>query len=100
MSTAAAHQRELPSPPTDAVSALTYSPTSATRLLVSSWDKYVHLYDTHAGADQTGQELTRFAHAAPVLDCCYGSDDAELFSAGLDWTVNKCAPQCAKRDCY
>lgn len=83
------NQRELPSPPTDAISSLSYSPYSSTRLLVSSWDKYVHLYDTHGGSEQAGSELTRFAHAAPVLDCCFGEGDGEVFSGGLDWTVNR-----------
>ncbi|KAI5804390.1 WD40-repeat-containing domain protein [Geopyxis carbonaria] len=89
MSTAA-NQRELPSPPADAISSLSYSPNSATRLLVSSWDKYVHLYDTAtAGGEQTGSKLTDFAHAAPVLDCCFGETDGDLYSACLDWTVNQ-----------
>lgn len=85
----ASNQRELPSPPTDAISSLTFSPYTPTRLLVSSWDKYVHLYDTHSGAEQAGSELTRFAHAAPVLDCCFGEGDGDVFSAALDWSVNR-----------
>jgi cell cycle arrest protein BUB3 len=92
MSTSASNQRELPSPPSDAISSLTFSPHTPTRLLVSSWDKYVHLYDTHSGVEQpVGSELTRFAHAAAVLDCCFGEGDGEVFSGGLDWTVNQCA---------
>ncbi|KAF8251893.1 WD40 repeat-like protein [Wilcoxina mikolae CBS 423.85] len=94
MSTSASNQRELPSPPSDAISSLTFSPYTPTRLLVSSWDKYVHLYDTHSGAEQpVRSELTRFAHAAPVLDCCYGEGDGEVFSGGLDWTVNQLDPE-------
>ena len=63
----------------------------------------MHLYDTHSsssssgggggGEDQpVGAELTRFAHAAPVLDCCFGEGDGEVFSGGLDWTVNQYHP--------
>lgn len=92
----ATNQRELPCRPSDAISSLTFSPHSPTRLLVSSWDKYVYLYDTHSGVDQAGSELTRFAHAAPVLDCCFGEGDGEVFSAGLDWTVNQLDPETGK----
>lgn len=83
-----ASQFELSSPPEDAISALTFSPRNPTRLLVSSWDKYVHLYDTNAGLN--GSKLTAFPHAAPVLDCCFGETDGVLFSGGLDWLVKLC----------
>ena len=93
--TAASNQRELPSPPSDAISALTFAPNS-NRLIVSSWDKYVHLYDagSHSGeqGENTGRRLTGVAHAAPVLDTCYGEDDGQIFSGGLDWTVNQWVP--------
>ena len=50
----------------------------------------MHLYDT-AGQ---GTKLAQFAHAAPVLNCCFGENDNELFSSGLDWSVNQwVAPQ-------
>ncbi|KAL7273194.1 mitotic spindle checkpoint protein Bub3 [Rhizina undulata] len=78
---------EINSPPTDAISALTFSPKTPTRLLVSSWDKYVHLYDTSDG--QGGSKLTEFPHAAAVLDCCYGESDGDIFSGGLDWQVKQ-----------
>ncbi|KAI5847712.1 WD40-repeat-containing domain protein [Morchella snyderi] len=86
-----ASQFELSSPPEDAISALTFSPTSPTRLLVSSWDKYVHLYDTNAGLN--GSKLTALSHAAPVLDCCFGENDGVLFSGGLDWLVKQWDPE-------
>ncbi|KAL0632272.1 mitotic spindle checkpoint protein Bub3 [Maublancomyces gigas] len=81
-------------PPEDAISALTFSPRNPTRLLVSSWDKYVHLYDTNAGLN--GSKLTAFPHAAPVLDCCFGETDGVLFSGGLDWLVKLFDPETGK----
>ncbi|KAI9789958.1 MAG: hypothetical protein M1833_002125 [Piccolia ochrophora] len=80
-------QFELSSPPSDAVSAVAFSPTSPTRLLVSSWDKNVYLYDTHA--QPGGALLQTFEHRAPVLDVCFGANDNEAFTAGLDWDVKR-----------
>ncbi|KAF2143678.1 uncharacterized protein K452DRAFT_267971 [Aplosporella prunicola CBS 121167] len=81
------NQFELAQPPSDAVSAVKFAPDSSTRLLVSSWDKHVYLYDTHS---QPGGELIRkVEHRAPVLDVCFGKDDNEAFSAGLDWDVKR-----------
>ncbi|TGZ76641.1 WD40 repeat-like protein [Ascodesmis nigricans] len=87
MSDPAPKQRELPSPPDDAISSIDFSPTSS-RLLVSSWDSNVHLYDT-SGA---GSKIASFTHPSPVLSCCFGRDDNEMFSACLDWSVNHLDP--------
>lgn len=84
----ASTQFELSPPPSDAISALKYAPESPTRLLVSSWDKYVYLYDTLGGENAL---LQKFEHRAPVLDICFGADDNEAFSAGMDWQVKKYA---------
>ncbi|KAI9741453.1 MAG: hypothetical protein M1818_004259 [Claussenomyces sp. TS43310] len=85
---APATQFELSQPPTDAISSLKYAPESTTRLLVSSWDKYVYLYNTHPN---DGEEplLQKFEHRAPVLDVCFGQNDNEAFSAGMDWQVKR-----------
>lgn len=58
---------------------------------MSSWDKNVYLYDTHAepDGDGAGQLIQTFEHRAPVLDVCFGEDDNEAFSVGLDWDVRK-----------
>lgn len=79
-------QFELSEPPTDAISAVKFAPDS-TRLLVSSWDKHVYLYDTQGEGD--GKLISKFEHRAPVLDVCWGKDGNEAFSAGLDWDVRK-----------
>lgn len=31
--------------------------------------------------------MRTFEHRAPVMDVCFGADDDEAFSAGLDWQV-------------
>ena len=72
-------------PPTDAISAIQYAPTSL-RLLVASWDKHVYLYDVSSSG---GHLLNKFEHRAPVLDVTFGEDDNEIFTAGLDWDVRR-----------
>ncbi|KAI9836400.1 MAG: hypothetical protein M1819_001430 [Sarea resinae] len=80
-------QFELSEPPTDAISALKFAPGSSTKLLVSSWDRNVYLYDIDDG--KTGRLIRKYEHRAPVLDVCFGEDENEAFSAGLDWEVKK-----------
>jgi cell cycle arrest protein BUB3 len=63
------------------------SPYRPTRLLVSSWDRNVYLYDTHA--EPGGKLLQKFEHRSPVLDVCFGRDDNEAFTCGLDWEVRR-----------
>ncbi|KAI0010025.1 mitotic checkpoint protein BUB3 [Xylariaceae sp. FL0662B] len=91
---APATQFELAQPPNDAISALAFAPETSSRLLVSSWDKNVYLYDTLSnsnGADDSGRGtlIRTFEHRAPVMDVCFGAGDDEAFSAGMDWTVRR-----------
>lgn len=80
-------QFELAQNPSDVISAVKFAPDTPTRLLVSSWDKNVYLYDTHA--EPGGKLLQRYESPAPVLDVCFGRDDNEAFSCGLDWEVRR-----------
>ena len=92
LTSAAAAQFELAQPPNDAISALVFAPESPSRLLVSSWDKNVYLYDTQASDAAEGQHgslIRTIEHRAPVLDVCFGADDNEAFSAGMDRQVLK-----------
>lgn len=34
--------------------------------------------------------IQTYEHRAPVLDACFGDNENEAFTAGMDWTVNKC----------
>lgn len=80
------------SSPTDAISALKFSPDpESTRLVVSSWDKNVYLYDLQDenGAVGQGKLQQKFEHRAPVLDVCFGATENEVYTAGLDWDVRK-----------
>ena len=80
-------------PPTDAISALQFAPTSL-QLLVASWDKHIYLYDTSMNG---GRLLNKFEHRAPVLDVCFGEDDNTAYTVGLDWDVRRFAappPKC------
>jgi cell cycle arrest protein BUB3 len=47
------------------------------------------MYDAKDGA--SGVLIRKFEHRAPVLDICFGADDNEAFSAGLDWGVKRLA---------
>jgi cell cycle arrest protein BUB3 len=80
-------QFELAQNPADVISAVKFAPTSPTRLLVSSWDKNVYLYDTHS--EPGGKLIQKYEHRSPVLDVCFGRDDNEAFSCGLDWEVRR-----------
>lgn len=80
-------QFELAQNPTEPISSVKFSPTTPTRLLVSSWDRNVYLYDTHA--EPGGKLLQKFEHRAPVLDVCFGENDEEAFTCGLDWEVRR-----------
>jgi cell cycle arrest protein BUB3 len=60
-------------------------------LLVSSWDKFVYLYNIHNGDEGVGALIKKYEHRAPVLDVCFGANDNEAFSAGMDWQVKKYA---------
>ncbi|KAF7560535.1 hypothetical protein G7046_g3624 [Stylonectria norvegica] len=85
---APATQYELSPPPGDAVSSISFAPTSGTKLLVSSWDKKVYYYDLASDAGETNL-INTYEHKAPVLDACFGANDNEAFTAGVDWTVNR-----------
>lgn len=56
---------------------------------MSSWDKNVYCYNVADGASEASL-INTYEHRAPVLDVCFGSNDNEAFSAGMDWTVQRC----------
>ena len=73
----------LADPPTDSISAVSFSPQSE-HLAVSSWDKKVRIYEINPSGQSEGRAL--FDHEAPVLDCCWSP-------------VRHCLPSSARR-CY
>ncbi|KAJ1648756.1 mitotic spindle checkpoint protein Bub3 [Dispira simplex] len=74
---------ELPDPPTDGISSVTFSPCEPNRLLVTSWDKTIRLYDV-----ERPTLLGQYQTAAGVLDACFaGQDSKRVFSGGLDPVV-------------
>ncbi|KAG8425048.1 mitotic spindle checkpoint protein Bub3 [Metarhizium acridum] len=85
---APATQFELSPPPGDAVSAVAFAPSDSSKLLVSSWDKKVYSYDVASGGSE-GSLTNTYEHRAPVLDVCFGANDNEAFTAGMDWTVSR-----------
>ncbi|CAM0906547.1 unnamed protein product [Alopecurus aequalis] len=77
--------RELAHPPRDGISNLRFSRNSD-RLIVSSWEKMVRLFDVQA--DQANVLKGVFTHKTPVLDCCF-HDNTAGFSASSDNVVRR-----------
>ncbi|KAH8752021.1 WD40-repeat-containing domain protein [Diaporthe sp. PMI_573] len=86
---APATQFEVAQPPDDAVSRVVFAPESSTRLLVSSWDKNVYLYEVEDGEAPSATLVRQFEHRAPVMDVCFGASDNEAFTAGVDHRVTR-----------
>jgi cell cycle arrest protein BUB3 len=85
---APATQYSLSPPPGDAVSSLAFAPRSPNKLLVTSWDKNLYCYDVTDPESESHLRKT-YEHRAPVLDVCFGANDNEAFTAGMDWVVNR-----------
>lgn len=81
-----ATQYELSPPPGDAVSSIAFAPAPSTKLLVASWDKKLYSYDA---SKPESSLLQTYEHKAPVLDVCFGDDENDAFTAGMDWVVNR-----------
>ncbi|KAK4174179.1 putative mitotic checkpoint protein BUB3, partial [Triangularia setosa] len=79
-------QFEVAQPPNDAVSSLVFSNDSSHRLLVSSWDKHVYLYEV---VNDQANLVNKYEHRAPVLDVCFGANNNEAFTAGMDRQVKR-----------
>ncbi|KAI1615072.1 cell cycle arrest protein BUB3 [Exophiala viscosa] len=83
-----ASQHPIGDPPTDAISALRFSPhPNSLRFVVASWDKFAYVYELIDS--KTCRQITKFEHRAPVLDVCFGKDDNEIYTACLDWDVRR-----------
>lgn len=81
-------QYELTPAPTDAISSVHFAPSSS-KLLVSSWDRHVYLYDALGTAD--AQLVSKHEQRAPVLGACFGEDEHVAYTAGLDGDVRRYA---------
>jgi WD40 repeat protein len=57
---------KLKNAPSDGISRVRFGPSGAQFLLVSSWDNGLRLYDV-----VNNTLRVRFAHSAPILDCCF-----------------------------
>ncbi|KAK4134113.1 WD40 repeat-like protein [Trichocladium antarcticum] len=85
---APATQFEVAQPPNDAISAVVFAPDAPRRLLVSSWDKNLYLYEVAEGGEEASLVKT-YEHRAPVLDVCFGANQDEAFTAGMDRQVKR-----------
>lgn len=68
---------EVPSPPTDGVSCLAFSPTS-NLLIAGSWDNQVRCWDVQSNGQAVPKAAT--SHESPVLCAAWAADGATVFS--------------------
>ncbi|KAL9109165.1 MAG: hypothetical protein Q9227_006090 [Pyrenula ochraceoflavens] len=86
----ASAQYHVETPPGDAISSIQFSPRPGSKkLVVSSWDRSVYVYAAGPPGQNSCTLISRVEHNAPVLDACFGKDDNEIFTAGLDWDIYK-----------
>ncbi|RHZ56997.1 hypothetical protein Glove_395g72 [Diversispora epigaea] len=73
---------EVPQPPTDGISGLSFCPTND-YLAVSSWDNNVRIYETN---QQVGSAVGKsiYAHEKPALCVTWSKDGLKVFSGGAD----------------
>jgi len=77
-----AQQYVLGEPPTDGISQISFGNT-ANKLLASSWDRKVYLYNVKAETRESGR-ITEYEHKSAVLCCCWDTDDTMSFSGSID----------------
>ncbi len=80
---------EVQSPPTDTVSCVRFSPSTAnansTYMAATSWDNRVRVWEV--GANAATIPKAEQMHQGPALGVCWSNDGTKLFSVGAD----KCA---------
>lgn len=78
---------DVPSPPDDSVSALSFSPGTlpANYLAAASWDNNVRCWEVQ----QNGTVIPKAqqSHAGPVLDVAWSDDGSKIFTASCDKTA-------------
>ncbi|PWZ03706.1 WD40 repeat-like protein [Testicularia cyperi] len=79
----AEQDQEVTPGPTDTVSCLAFSPT-ADFLAVASWDNNVRIYQINKTSPTPVQPWQQYSHEGPVLDLCWSTDGARIFSVGAD----------------
>ncbi|TRM64431.1 WD40-repeat-containing domain protein [Schizophyllum amplum] len=72
---------EMPDPPSDSISSISFSP-QADYLAVGSWDNSVRIYEVGAGGQSQGKAL--YQHQGPVMGVCWNKEGNKVFSGGAD----------------
>ncbi|KAJ1024313.1 hypothetical protein NDA18_004483 [Ustilago nuda] len=75
--------QEVAPAPSDTVSCLSFSPT-ADFLAASSWDNNIRIYQINKTSPTPVTPWQQYSHEGPVLDLCWSSDGAKIFSVGAD----------------
>ncbi len=74
----------------DAVSAIKFALGASSRLLAIVLGRQcLSVRDQGKGDNAEATLVRKFPHHGPVLDACFGKDESEAFSAGLDHTVQR-----------
>lgn len=79
-------QFELSNSPTDGITRIKFC-NSINRLIVSSWDKSVTLYEIQSPNTRV---IHSYEHNAGVLDCSITQDDMTMLSVGCDHSLQSC----------
>ena len=76
---------EVSQPPTDGISALSFSPT-AEFLCAASWDGQVRIWEVQPSGGTVPKAAVQHDQSSPVLCATWSTDGARLFSAGASKT--------------
>ncbi|KAJ3757401.1 WD40-repeat-containing domain protein [Lentinula raphanica] len=76
-------QIELPHPPDDSISSISFS-KQTDHLAVGSWDNSVRVYEVTSQGQAQGKAM--YTHRAPVLSVCWNEEGNRIFSGGVDNT--------------
>lgn len=76
---------EIYDPPTDGISALQFSRWDTHRLLATSWDSSVYIYDCSGNV-----AVNKFSVGAALLDGCFSARDRNIaYAAGLGRQIHR-----------
>lgn len=79
---------ELPESAKDIVSSVKFSP-DGNELLVGSWDTNIYVFSSTPDGQAPFELQDTIPCEVPVLDVCWGRDNSEIYSVGLDQNVSQ-----------
>ncbi|KAI8996827.1 WD40-repeat-containing domain protein [Pilobolus umbonatus] len=76
-------QYELVDCPRDGITRVCFDPSDSSKLLASSWDRTLRLYNV-----EENRLIQKFNGQSPILDCCFG-DSGKVYTGELDQSVKQ-----------